>query len=83
MDFVKNHIELLLNQIKAYQPFIKTAFPEINPSDGCFNLIVGNAFSVFLSQYAIRMLSPTEQDLMDFGSLVSQYRERVDELFKK
>lgn len=83
MDFVKNHIELLLNQTKAYQPFIKTAFPGINPSDGCFNLIVANAFSVFLGQYAIRMLSPTEQDLIDFGSLVSQYRGRVEELFKR
>ncbi|MEM4378922.1 MAG: hypothetical protein QXX85_08080 [Candidatus Nitrosotenuis sp.] len=83
MDFMQNHLELLLNQTKSYQPFIKTAFPGMNLSDACFNLIVGNAFSVFLGQYAMRMQSPTEQDFAEFGSLVGQYREKINELFRK
>jgi hypothetical protein len=81
MDVMKNHMDLLLNQTKSYQPFIKTAFPSVSPSDACFNLIVGNAFSVFLSQYAMRLISPTEQDFAEFGKLVSQYREKINELF--
>ncbi|HXG74242.1 MAG TPA: hypothetical protein VNK44_05455 [Candidatus Nitrosotenuis sp.] len=83
MDFMKNHLELLLNQAKSYQPFIKTAFPGVNLSDACFNLIVGNAFSVFLGQYAMRMQSPTEQDFAEFGNLVGQYREKITALFQK
>ncbi|MFN3654985.1 MAG: hypothetical protein ACK4TO_06625 [Candidatus Nitrosotenuis sp.] len=83
MDFMQKHLELLLNQAKSYRPFIKTAFPSINLSDACFNLIVGNAFSVFLGQYAMRMQSPTEQDFAEFGSLVSQYKEKINELFQK
>ena len=81
MDFMKNHMEMLLNQTKSYQPFIKTAFPGVNPSDACFNLIVGNAFSVFLSQFAMRMTSPTEEDFGEFGRLASQFREKINELF--
>ncbi|MEW6043106.1 MAG: hypothetical protein AB1608_02475 [Thermoproteota archaeon] len=83
MDFMQHHLELLLNQAKSYQPFIKTAFPGMNLSDACFNLIVGNAFSVFLSQYAMRMQSPTERDFSEFGSFVSKYREKINELFGK
>lgn len=83
MDFMKSHMDLLLNQTKSYQPFIKTAFPGVNPSDACFNLIVGNAFSVFLSQYAMRMTSPTAQDFAEFGKLTSQYREKIDGLFSQ
>jgi hypothetical protein len=81
MDAMKNHMDLLLNQTKSYQPFIKTAFPGMNPSDACLNLIVGNAFSVFLTQYAIRLISPSEQDFAEFGKLISQYREKINELF--
>ncbi|MEO9309768.1 MAG: hypothetical protein ABI337_05675 [Nitrososphaera sp.] len=83
MDFMQNHLELLLSQAKSYQPFIKTAFPGVNLSDACFNLIAGNAFSVFLGQYAMRMQSPTEQDFVEFGNLVGQYREKINELFQK
>ncbi|HXG14130.1 MAG TPA: hypothetical protein VNK25_03270 [Candidatus Nitrosotenuis sp.] len=82
MDFMQKHLELLFNQAKSYQPFIKTAFPGINLSDACFNLIMGNAFSVFLSQYAMRMQSPTEQDFAEFGNLVSKYKEKINELFR-
>lgn len=82
-DFMKKHLDLLLQQAKTYQPFIKTAFPGVNLADACFNLVVGNAFSVFLGQYAMRMMSPTEQDFSEFGSLTSQYKEKIDELFSK
>jgi len=83
MDFMKKHMDLLLDQTKSYQPFIKNAFPGVNPADACFNVIVGNAFSVFLSQYAMRLISPTEQDFADFGNLASQYKEKIDALFAK
>jgi hypothetical protein len=83
MDYMKKHLDLLLDQAKSYQPFIKNAFPGVNLSDACFNLIVGNAFSVFLSQYAMRMISPTEDDFIEFGKLTSQYKEKINELFLK
>lgn len=82
-EYMKKHIEMLLAQTKSYQPFIKTAFPTMNMSDACFNLIVANAFSVFLSQYAMRIISPTEADFAEFGTLVSQYKERISEMFSK
>lgn len=80
-DYMRNHLDLLLNQTKAYQPFIMTAFPGLNLSDACFNLVAGNAFSVFLGQYTMRMISPTEQDFAEFGQLVSEYKKKIDELF--
>lgn len=82
-DFMKNHIEMLLAQTKAYQPFIKIAFPTMNMSDACFNLIAANAFSAFMGQYAMRIISPTESDLTEFGTLVSQYKTKIDEIFSK
>lgn len=82
-DFMKNHLDLLLQQTKSYQPFIKNAFPGVNVADACFNLMVGNAFSVFLSQYAMRMISPTEEDFVEFGRLTSQYKEKIEDLFSK
>lgn len=80
-EYMKKHIDMLLSQTKSYQPFIKTAFPAMNMSDACFNLIAANAFSVFLGQYAMRMISPTEQDFAEFGTLVSSYKKKIDELF--
>jgi hypothetical protein len=80
-DYMKKHLDLLSEQTKAYQPFIKTAFPGLNMSDACFNLVVGNAFAVFLGQYAMRIISPTEADFAEFGQLVSQYKKKIDELF--
>ena len=82
-DFMKKHIEVLLAQTKSYQPFIRTAFPAMNMSDACFNLVAANAFSVFLSQYAMRMISPTEADFAEFGTLVSGYKEKINEIFAK
>ena len=81
-DFMTRHIEMLVQQTKAYMPFIKNAFPSTSVSDACFNLMAGNAFYVFLGQYAMRMMSPTEQDLAEFGSLVGKYKERIDEITK-
>lgn len=80
-DYMTKHLDLLLEQTKAYQPFIKTAFVGMNMADACFNLVVGNAFSVFLGQYAMRMISPTEQDFAEFGRITSQYRKKIDQLF--
>ncbi|NDF26491.1 MAG: hypothetical protein EB153_02830 [Nitrosopumilaceae archaeon] len=80
-DYMTKHLDLLLEQTKSYQPFIKTAFVGMNMADACFNLVVGNAFSVFLGQYAIRMISPTEQDFAEFGQITSQYRKKIDQLF--
>ncbi|WP_268543510.1 hypothetical protein [Candidatus Nitrosotenuis cloacae] len=82
-DFMKNHLDLLVQQAKTYQPFVRTAFPNVNLADACFNLVAGNAFSVFLGQYAMRVRSPTEQDFADFGSLVSQYRQKINEMFSE
>lgn len=82
-DYMNKHLDLLVNQAKSYQPFLKNAFPGINLSDACFNLIVGNAFSVFLTQYAIRMRSPGEDDFIEFGKLAGQYRDKINEMFSK
>lgn len=83
MEFMQSHLDLLYSQTKSYQPFIKTAFPAMDVSEACFNLIAANAFSVFLGQFALRMMSPTEQDFAEFGSMVSKYKEKISELFKK
>lgn len=83
IEFMKRHIDMLLAQTKSYQPFIRTAFPGMDVSDACFNLIAANSFSVFLSQYAMRMISPTEQDFTEFGTLINQYRGKINELFSK
>jgi hypothetical protein len=83
MDFLEKHMDLLLAQTQSYQPFLRTAFPGVNLADACFNLIVGNAFSVFLNQFAIRLLSPTEEDFAEFGRLASKYKEKIDRLFSK
>jgi len=80
-DAMRGHLDLLIQQARAYQPFVKAAFPNANVADACFNLVAGNAFSVFLGQYSMRIRSPTEQDFADFGNLVSQYRQKIDELF--
>ena len=80
-EYMNRHLDLLLMQTKSYIPFIKTAFPGTNLTDACFNLIVGNAFSVFLGQYAMRMKSPTDEDFAEFGKMTNQYRGKIAELF--
>ncbi|MEM3144314.1 MAG: hypothetical protein QXW91_06800 [Candidatus Nitrosotenuis sp.] len=82
-DYMKNHLEFLMRQMEAYLPFIRNAFPGTSIPDACFNILVGNAFYVFLGQYAMRMSTPTEQDLEEFGSLAGQYKNKIDKLFAK
>ncbi len=82
-EYMNRHLDLLLAQTKSYVPFIKTAFPGMDLADACFNLIVGNAFSVFLGQYAMRIKSPTEEDLIEFGKMAGQYREKISALFSE
>jgi hypothetical protein len=81
-QYVENHIELLIQQTKSYLPFIKVAFPfSKNIAEACYSLIVGNALSIFINQYAMRMTYPTESDFVDFGKLTIKYKERIEKLF--
>ena len=82
-DYVEKHIKLMVSQTESYIPFIKIAFPySQNLADSCFSLIVGNALSVFINQYAMRMKYPSASDFEDFGKLTSKYRSQVDRFFK-
>ena len=82
-DYVEKHIKLMVSQTESYIPFIKIAFPySQNLSDSCFSLIVGNALSVFINQYAMRMKYPSASDFEDFGRLTSKYRHQIDKFFK-
>lgn len=81
-QYVENHIELLIQQTKSYLPFIKIAFPfSKNVAEACYSLIVGNALSVFINQYAMRIKYPTEDDFVEFGKLTIKYKERIEKLF--
>lgn len=81
--YLDNHLNLLVQQTETYLPFIKTAFPySKNMADACFSLIVGNALSVFINQYSMRLKYPTEQDFADFGKLSLKYRSQIDRFFK-
>lgn len=81
-QYVENHIELLIQQTKSYLPFIKTAFPfSANVADACYSLIVGNALSVFINQYAMRMTYHTNSDFEEFGKITAKYKERIEKLF--
>ena len=83
MDHVEKHIKLMVQQTESYLPFIKTAFPyTTNLADSCFSLIVGNALSVFINQFAMRMMFPREADFKEFGKLTLKYRNQVDKFFK-
>ena len=79
---VENHIELLIQQTKSYLPFIKIAFPfSKNVAEACYSLVVGNALSVFINQYAMRMQYPAEEDFVEFGKLTIKYKDRIEKLF--
>lgn len=81
--YLDNHLNLLVQQTETYLPFIKTAFPySKNMADACFSLIVGNALSVFINQFSMRLKYPTEQDFADFGKLSLKYRSQIDRFFK-
>lgn len=75
-------MELMINQTKAYLPFLKVTFPAVRDlSELTFNMMVGNALTVFISQFALRMQSPSESDFAEFGKIVEVYRSKVKELF--
>lgn len=79
---IERNMELMLNQTKAYLPFLKVAFPTVRDlSELTFNMMVGNALTVFISQFAMRMQSPSEGDFAEFGKIVEAYKSRVKELF--
>ena len=79
---IESNMELMLNQTKAYLPFLKVAFPAVRDlSELTFNMMVGNALTVFISQLAMRMQSPSESDFAEFGTIVEEYKSKVKELF--
>ncbi|MEO9278080.1 MAG: hypothetical protein ABI340_09920 [Nitrososphaera sp.] len=81
-DAVEKNMELMLNQTKAYLPFIRVAFPSAKDlPELCFNLMVGNALSTFITQFSFRMKSPNENDFAAFGTIVESYRKKVKALF--
>lgn len=81
-DAIDKNMELMLIQTKAYLPFLKIAFPGVRDlSELTFNMMVGNALTVFISQFAFRMKSPSESDFAEFGKIVEVYRSKVKELF--
>jgi len=82
-DYVENHIKFMIKQTESYLPFIKTAFPySTNLADACFSLIAGNALSVFINQYAMRLQFPSVEDFEEFGKITAKYRNQVDKFFK-
>jgi hypothetical protein len=81
-DAIDKNMELMLIQTKAYLPFLKVAFPAVRDlSELAFNMMMGNALTVFISQFAFRMQSPSESDFTEFGKIVEVYRSKVKELF--
>ena len=82
-EHVEKHVKLMISQTEIYLPFIKVAFPySKNVADGVYNLIVGNALSIFVNQYAMRMTYPTPEDFAEFGKIIFKYREEIDKFFK-
>lgn len=82
-DHVENHVKLMIAQTEIYLPFLKVAFPYSNNiADACYSLIVGNALSVFINQYTIRLKYPSTEDFTDFGRILQRYRDQVDQFFK-
>ena len=81
-QIMEKQIELMIDQTKVYLPFIKLAFPRVKDlSDACFTLIVGNVLPTFVTQYAMRMESPAEQDFTEFGMITERYRDQIKKMF--
>lgn len=79
-EAVEKNMELMLRQTKTYMPFLRIAFPQTKDlPQMCYNLMMGNALMTFLSQYALRMQTPSEKDFAEFGALVEQYKDRIKE----
>jgi hypothetical protein len=82
-DFVEEQINLMISQSKVYLPFIKVAFPySKNPTDACYNLIVGSAALLFLNQYAVRLQFPTSEEFIEFGKITLKYRDQIEQFLK-
>ena len=82
-EFVEKHIKLMISQTETYLPFIKVVFPySNNVADSVYNLIIGSALSVFVNQFAIKMVNPTVEDFTDFGNIALKYRDQIDKFFK-
>ncbi len=82
-EVVEKHIKLMISQTETYLPFIRVVFPySKNVADGVYNLIIGSALSVFVNQFAIKMVNPTVEDFTDFGKIALKYRDQVDKFFK-
>lgn len=82
-DLLEEQINLMISQCKVFLPFIKFAFPySKNPTDACYNLIVGSAALIFLNQYAIRSRYPTAEDFTEFGKITLKYKEQIDKFIK-
>lgn len=76
-EIVETNMDLILKQTRTYLPFLRIAFSGIRDlSEMCYNLMVGNALTTFLSQYALRMQSPNEKDFAEFGILVEPYKKK-------
>lgn len=81
-QIMEKQIELMIDQTKAYLPFVKLAFPRVKDlSDACFTLIVGNVLPTFITQYAMRMKSPTEQDFVEFVTITEKYKDQIRKMF--
>ena len=81
-DIIERNMDLMLRQTKAYLPFLQIAFPRTKDlPEMCYNLMVGNALTTFLSQYTLRMQNPNQEDFAEFGVLVEQYRQKIKEIF--
>ena len=81
-EIIENQMDLMIKQTKAYLPFIKLAFPGVKDlSEMCFNLIVGNILTTFVTQYAMRMQYPKKQDFVDFATITQYYKEKIKEMF--
>lgn len=79
---IEKNMELMINQTRVYLPFLKVAFPGVqNLSELTFNMMAGNALTVFISQFAMRMQSPSENDFAEFGKILEPYKNKVKELF--
>ncbi len=83
VEFVENHIKLMISQTETYLPFIRVAFPYSNNiADGVYNLIIGSALSIFVNQFAMKMKYPTAEDFTEFGKISLKFRDQVDQFFK-
>lgn len=81
-ETVERNMDLMLTQLKSYYPFLRVAFPNtIDLPEMCYNLMIGNALTTLLSQYALRMQTPNKDDFAEFGTIVEKYREKVKEVF--